>query len=127
MKPLPLYHFKAQCQLKLVKMIYCTYLYYCMFNFVCRFHALNFNVLVGARPNASDDEVLALCCVSKQIMIHQLPPVLILHIKRFNIGSYRVTKDNTYVSFPPILNVASYCTTDCLEVNKWIKVNYNST
>ena len=74
-------------------------------------------VFVGARPDASDDEVLALCQVSKQIMIHQLPPVLILHIKRFKIGPYSVTKDSKYVSFPPILDVAPYCTTDCLEVN----------
>ncbi|XP_065907013.1 ubiquitin carboxyl-terminal hydrolase 16-like isoform X2 [Dysidea avara] len=69
----------------------------------------------SARPDASDDEVLALCQVSKQIMIHQLPPVLILHIKRFKIGPYSVTKDSKYVSFPPILDVAPYCTTDCLE------------
>ena len=36
----------------------------------------------------------ALCLVSKQIMIHQLPPILILRIKRFEIGFEDVTKDD---------------------------------
>ena len=60
-----------------------------------------------------------LCQVSKQIMIHQLPPVLILHMKRFEIG-YQVTKDNRYVSFPEILNMTPYCTAECLKVIVYI-------
>ena len=62
-----------------------------------------------------DDEI-ALCQVSKQIMIHHLPPVLILHMKRFDIGFDEVTKDDRHVSFPEILDMAPYCTTKCLEV-----------
>ena len=64
--------------------------------------------------NSSDE--LAMCLVSKQIMIHQLPPVLILHMKRFEIGHANVTKDSRYVSFPEILDMAPYCTVRCLEV-----------
>ena len=64
----------------------------------------------------SHEATYALCRVSKQLMIHQLPPVLILHIKRFDIGHYRVTKDNQYVSFPEILDLAPYCTMKCVEV-----------
>ena len=48
-------------------------------------------------------------------MIHQLPPVLILHMKRFEI-SFGVTKNSQYISFPEILNMAPYCTAKCLEV-----------
>ena len=64
--------------------------------------------------NGNNEPVL--CQVSKQIMIHQLPPVLILHMKRFEIGYYEVTKDCQHISFPEILDMAPYCTTKCLEV-----------
>lgn len=58
----------------------------------------------------------AQCRVSKQIMIHQLPPVLILHLKRFEISYDGVIKDNRHISFPEILDMAPYCTTKCIEV-----------
>ena len=48
-------------------------------------------------------------------MIHQLPPVLILHMKRFDIG-VEVTKDDRHISFPEILDMAPYCTAKCLKV-----------
>ena len=66
----------------------------------------------------SMDDEPALCRVSKQLMIHQLPPVLILHMKRFEIGFDEVTKDDRHVFFPEILDMAPYCTSICLEV--WI-------
>ena len=61
---------------------------------------------------------IVLCCVSKQILIHELSPVLILHIKRFSIESlaYRVTKDNRPLPFPFVLDMAPFCTTECIEV-----------
>ena len=66
--------------------------------------------------NDSNEVPYELCRVSKQLMIHQLPPVLILHIKRFEIGHYRVTKDSRHVSFPEILDLAPYSTMDCVKV-----------
>ena len=60
------------------------------------------------------------CRVSKQILIHKLSPVLILQMKRFTIGSHNVTKDNQHVSFPRVLNMAPYCTTECLEVCTYV-------
>ncbi|XP_065906580.1 ubiquitin carboxyl-terminal hydrolase 16-like isoform X2 [Dysidea avara] len=55
------------------------------------------------------------CRVSKQNLIHHLPPVLILQMKRFNIGFYNVTKDGRHVSFPLVLDMAPYCTSDCIQ------------
>ena len=49
-------------------------------------------------------------------MIHQLPPILILHMKRFEIGFDDVTKDDRHISFTEILDMAPYCTTECLKV-----------
>ena len=38
-------------------------------------------------------------------------------MKRFSIGYYNVTKDGRHISFPLILNMAPYCTSDCIQVN----------
>ena len=73
------------------------------------------NILCFITDENSNDE-LAMCLVSKQIMIHQLPPVLILHMKRFEIGFHKVSKDSRYIPFPEILDMAPYCTVKCLEV-----------
>ena len=59
---------------------------------------------------------VVLCRVSKQILIHKLPPVLIFHIKRFSIGSHRVRKDNRPLPFPFVLDMVPFCTTECIEV-----------
>ena len=76
---------------------------------------------IGIKPkmvkgdDGEDDEV-TLCLVSKQIAIHRLPPVLILHLKRFSIERGGVFKDNQHIRFPFKLNVAPYCTTQCINV-----------
>ncbi|XP_065907392.1 ubiquitin carboxyl-terminal hydrolase 16-like isoform X2 [Dysidea avara] len=55
------------------------------------------------------------CLVSKQTMILQLHNVLILHIKRFNIGDIAVTKNNKFLSFSQLLDIAPYCSDKCLQ------------
>ncbi|XP_065912947.1 ubiquitin carboxyl-terminal hydrolase 45-like isoform X2 [Dysidea avara] len=52
--------------------------------------------------------------VSKQLSIADLPEILVLHMKRFNLG-VRVSKSTIIISFPLILNMAPYCTNECLE------------
>ena len=54
--------------------------------------------------------------VSKQALIMQLQKVLILHIKRFEIGNVAVTKNNAFLSFALLLDMAPYCTNGCLQV-----------
>ena len=65
-------------------------------------------------PAGAGGEVLSLVC--KQLLIHQLPQVLILHMKRFTVGPYVVTKNKAHVSFPPMLNMAPYSSDACLKV-----------
>ena len=62
-------------------------------------------------------EKIKLCFVTKQILIHQLPQALIVHFKRFNIGTIMVTKEPKHVTFSPILNMAPYCSNKCLEAS----------
>ena len=54
--------------------------------------------------------------VSKQALITRLKNVLIFHVKRFNIGVRAVTKNNKFLSFSPMLDMAPYCSNDCLQV-----------
>ena len=65
-------------------------------------------------PTDAGSEVLTFAC--KQLLIHKLPQVLILHLKRFTIGAYTVTKNKAHVSFPQVLDMAPYSSNLCLQV-----------
>ena len=52
------------------------------------------------------------CLVSKQLLFHSLPQILILHIKRFHLGE-QVTKNNRHIDFPLDLDLAPFCTKNC--------------
>ncbi|BES92394.1 ubiquitin carboxyl-terminal hydrolase [Nesidiocoris tenuis] len=46
---------------------------------------------------------------TKQLLICQAPPVLILHLKRFQVQLHSVRKLNKHVIFPLILDLAPFC------------------
>ncbi|XP_056612705.1 ubiquitin carboxyl-terminal hydrolase 16 [Triplophysa dalaica] len=49
----------------------------------------------------------------KQMLISSPPPVLTLHLKRFQQVSYSVCKVNRHVQFPQILDLAPFCSLNC--------------
>ena len=56
----------------------------------------------------------------KWFLVQRLPPVLTLHLKRFEQqGMMRVTKNNRHVTFPLILDMAPYCTHDSEVCRMW--------
>ena len=63
-------------------------------------------------PSRSSLDDVALCPVSKLLLLHELPKILVLHLKRFKLGA-TVTKDNRHINFPFELDVAPYCTNHC--------------
>ena len=69
----------------------------------------NIYCVVVFLQGSSDNKAYAECLVSKQLLIHELPPILVLHMKRFHLG-LRVTKNNNHTDFPDTLNVSSFCT-----------------
>ena len=81
---------------------------------VCVLVIYIYNTVTYCEGAGGDNAVL--CLVAKQMLIHELPPVLILHLKRFSIGPFQVTKNSNYMSFTPMLDVAPYCSNTCLEV-----------
>lgn len=47
---------------------------------------------------------------TKQFLISSLPAVLILHLKRFQLGMrHRIQKIHTDVTFPPVLDMGPFC------------------
>ncbi|XP_069017313.1 ubiquitin carboxyl-terminal hydrolase 16 [Embiotoca jacksoni] len=49
----------------------------------------------------------------KQMLISSPPPVLTLHLKRFQQNGYSICKVNRHVHFPLILDLASFCAVKC--------------
>ncbi|XP_026175285.1 ubiquitin carboxyl-terminal hydrolase 16 isoform X2 [Mastacembelus armatus] len=52
----------------------------------------------------------------KQMLISSPPPVLTLHLKRFQQNGYSICKVNRHVQFPLILDLAPFCTVRCKNV-----------
>uniref|UniRef100_A0A8C9VB47 Ubiquitin carboxyl-terminal hydrolase n=1 Tax=Scleropages formosus TaxID=113540 RepID=A0A8C9VB47_SCLFO len=49
----------------------------------------------------------------KQMLISALPPVVILHLKRFHQAGMNLRKVNRHVDFPLILDLAPFCSASC--------------
>ncbi|XP_018327988.1 ubiquitin carboxyl-terminal hydrolase 16, partial [Agrilus planipennis] len=66
---------------------------------------------------------------TKQLLIYNPPAVLILHLKRFQVCRYRSAKIAKYVSFPPTLDLAPFCSKRCQNLPTFetgqTKVNYS--
>ncbi|KAL2096617.1 hypothetical protein ACEWY4_008765 [Coilia grayii] len=54
----------------------------------------------------------------KQMLISAPPPVLTLHLKRFQQVAYSVCKVNRHVQFPQLLDLAPYCSVSCKNVSE---------
>uniref|UniRef100_UPI003AAE230A ubiquitin carboxyl-terminal hydrolase 16 n=1 Tax=Centroberyx gerrardi TaxID=166262 RepID=UPI003AAE230A len=54
----------------------------------------------------------------KQMLISSPPPVLTLHLKRFQQNGYSICKVNRHVQFPMILDLAPFCAVKCKNVTE---------
>ncbi|KAL6424922.1 hypothetical protein ACFW04_010060 [Cataglyphis niger] len=65
-----------------------------------------------AREKKNQENLSKMVCTSstKQYLISQVPPVLILHLKRFQTQRVGFRKVLKHVSFPMLLNLAPVCT-----------------
>uniref|UniRef100_A0A6Q2ZJQ4 Ubiquitin carboxyl-terminal hydrolase n=1 Tax=Esox lucius TaxID=8010 RepID=A0A6Q2ZJQ4_ESOLU len=61
----------------------------------------------------------------KQMLISCPPTVLTLHLKRFQQMGYGVSKVNRHVLFPPILDLAPFCSVNCKGVSDGGRVLYS--
>ncbi|KAM8904316.1 ubiquitin carboxyl-terminal hydrolase 16 isoform 1-T2 [Spinachia spinachia] len=60
----------------------------------------------GSKKNVYTDAL-------KQMLIFSPPPVLTLHLKRFQQNGYSICKVNRHVSFPLILDLSPFCVVKC--------------
>ncbi|XP_054458165.1 ubiquitin carboxyl-terminal hydrolase 16 [Anoplopoma fimbria] len=60
----------------------------------------------GSKKNVYTDAL-------KQMLISSPPPVLTLHLKRFQQNGYSICKVNRHVHFPLILDLAPFCAVKC--------------
>ncbi|KAJ7990073.1 hypothetical protein DPEC_G00296510 [Dallia pectoralis] len=61
----------------------------------------------------------------KQMLISSPPPVLTLHLKRFQQVGYSVCKVNRHVLFPPVLDLTPFCSVNCKGVSDGVRVLYS--
>ncbi|KAL6040568.1 hypothetical protein STEG23_019302 [Scotinomys teguina] len=52
----------------------------------------------------------------KQMLVSLAPPVLTLHLKRFQQAGFNLRKVNKHIKFPEILDLAPFCTLKCKNV-----------
>ncbi|XP_053176608.1 ubiquitin carboxyl-terminal hydrolase 16 [Scomber japonicus] len=71
----------------------------------------NKNKAGGSKKNIYTDAL-------KQMLISSPPPVLTLHLKRFQQNGYSICKVNRHVHFPVILDLAPYCAVKCKNVTE---------
>uniref|UniRef100_A0A8C4RSF2 Ubiquitin carboxyl-terminal hydrolase n=1 Tax=Erpetoichthys calabaricus TaxID=27687 RepID=A0A8C4RSF2_ERPCA len=64
-------------------------------------------------------------CARKQMLISALPPVVILHLKRFHQAGMTLRKVNRHVDFPLVLDLAPFCSASCKNIVAGEKVLYS--
>ncbi|NXK46372.1 UBP16 hydrolase, partial [Chauna torquata] len=52
----------------------------------------------------------------KQMLISLAPPILTLHLKRFQQAGFNLRKVNRHIKFPEVIDVAPFCTVKCKNV-----------
>lgn len=65
----------------------------------------------GSKKNVYTDAL-------KQMLISSPPPVLTLHLKRFQQNGYSICKVNRHVQFPLILDLAPFCVVKCKNMSE---------
>ncbi|CAO2632257.1 Ubiquitin carboxyl-terminal hydrolase 16 [Lemmus lemmus] len=71
----------------------------------------------GPKANVKGEKKNVYTNAKKQMLVSLAPPVLTLHLKRFQqAGGYNLRKVNKHIKFPEILDLAPFCTLKCKNV-----------
>ncbi|XP_067896608.1 ubiquitin carboxyl-terminal hydrolase 16 isoform X2 [Heterodontus francisci] len=66
----------------------------------------------GSKTNANDEKYVY-TNAKKQMLISSPPPILTLHLKRFQQLGFNLRKINKHIHFPQVLDLAPFCTLNC--------------
>nr|XP_003410366.1 ubiquitin carboxyl-terminal hydrolase 16 isoform X1 [Loxodonta africana] len=70
----------------------------------------------GPKANIKGERKHVYTNAKKQMLISLAPPVLTLHLKRFQQAGFNLRKINKHIKFPEILDLAPFCTLKCKNV-----------
>ncbi|XP_008265381.2 ubiquitin carboxyl-terminal hydrolase 16 isoform X1 [Oryctolagus cuniculus] len=70
----------------------------------------------GPKENTKGERKHVYTNAKKQMLISLAPPVLTLHLKRFQQAGFNLRKVNKHIKFPEILDLAPFCTLKCKNV-----------
>nr|XP_039336399.1 ubiquitin carboxyl-terminal hydrolase 16 isoform X3 [Saimiri boliviensis boliviensis] len=70
----------------------------------------------GPKANIKGERKHVYTNAKKQMLISLAPPVLTLHLKRFQQAGFNLRKVNKHIKFPEILDLAPFCTLKCKNV-----------
>ncbi|XP_060090347.1 ubiquitin carboxyl-terminal hydrolase 16 [Heteronotia binoei] len=72
--------------------------------------------LCGPKNSATNAKKHIYTNAQKQMLISLAPPVLTLHLKRFQQVGYNLQKMNKHIKFPEIMDLAPFCSVKCKNV-----------
>ncbi|XP_075289399.1 ubiquitin carboxyl-terminal hydrolase 16 isoform X2 [Opisthocomus hoazin] len=72
--------------------------------------------LYGPKKNIKSEKKYVYTNASKQMLISLAPPILTLHLKRFQQAGFNLRKVNRHVKFPEVIDLAPFCTAKCKNV-----------
>ncbi|ERE75543.1 ubiquitin carboxyl-terminal hydrolase 16 isoform X2 [Cricetulus griseus] len=70
----------------------------------------------GPKANIKGEKKHVYTNAKKQMLVSLAPPVLTLHLKRFQQAGFNLRKVNKHIKFPEILDLAPFCTLKCKNV-----------
>ncbi|XP_052015023.1 ubiquitin carboxyl-terminal hydrolase 16 isoform X2 [Apodemus sylvaticus] len=70
----------------------------------------------GPKANIKGERKRVYTNAKKQMLVSLAPPVLTLHLKRFQQAGFNLRKVNKHIKFPEILDLAPFCTLKCKNV-----------
>ncbi|XP_075027068.1 ubiquitin carboxyl-terminal hydrolase 16 isoform X4 [Calonectris borealis] len=70
----------------------------------------------GPKKNIKSEKKYVYTNAKKQMLISLAPPVLTLHLKRFQQAGFNLRKVNRHIKFPEVIDLAPFCTVKCKNV-----------
>ncbi|XP_075053233.1 ubiquitin carboxyl-terminal hydrolase 16 [Mixophyes fleayi] len=69
------------------------------------------------KNNAKGDKKFVYTNAKKQMLVSSPPPILTLHLKRFQQNGFNLHKINKHIKFPEVIDLAPFCTVRCKTIS----------
>ncbi|XP_066065345.1 ubiquitin carboxyl-terminal hydrolase 16 isoform X3 [Chamaea fasciata] len=70
----------------------------------------------GPKNNIKSEKKYVYTNAKKQMLVSLAPPILTLHLKRFQHAGFNLQKVNRHIKFPEVIDLAPFCTAKCKNV-----------